>query len=50
MKTIVVPVPDALKAKLDAKRQEGFTINGYVRAVLARALAEVKVPRRRKAA
>jgi hypothetical protein len=43
MKTIVVPLPDELKAKLDAKRKEGYTITGYVRKVLAEAL---KVPRR----
>ena len=49
MKTIVVPVPDDTKAKLDVKRAEGYTINGYVRRVLAEALRDVKVPRRRAA-
>lgn len=38
MKTIVVPLPDELKAKLDAKRKEGYTIVGFVRKVLAEAL------------
>lgn len=43
---ILVPVSPRLKAKLDAKRAEGFTINGFVRATLEKALADVKVPRR----
>jgi hypothetical protein len=43
---ILVPVSPQLKAKLDAKRAEGFTINGFVRAALEKALADVKVPRR----
>ena len=46
MKTIVVPLPDNLKAKLDSKRAEGYTLNGFVRRVLAEALKDVKVPRR----
>ena len=49
MKKIVIPISPALKAKLDVKRAEGYTINGFVRKVLADALAEVKVPRRRAA-
>lgn len=49
MKTIVVPLPDDLKRKLDMKRAEGYTLNGYVRAVLAAALADVKIPRRTRA-
>jgi hypothetical protein len=50
MKTIVVPVPEETKAKLDAMRAQGYTITGYVRKVLAEALREVKVPSRRRAA
>lgn len=50
MKMIVVPLPDELKAKLDTKRAEGYSLNGYVRAVLTRALADVKLPRNRRAA
>jgi len=46
MKKIVVPVPNETKAKLDAKRKEGYTITGFVRKVLAEALRDVKVPRR----
>jgi hypothetical protein len=49
MKTIVVPVPDETKRKLDEMRRRGYTITGFVRAALASALAEVKVPRRRAA-
>ena len=49
MKNILVPVSDETKAKLDMKRAEGYTINGYVRKVLAEALRDVKVPRRRAA-
>jgi len=48
-KMIVVPISSDLKQKLDAKRAEGFTINGFVRGALEKALADVKVPRRRRA-
>ena len=44
MKTIVVPVPDETKRKLDEMRKKGYTITGYVRHALAAALANVKVP------
>ena len=47
MKTIVVPLPDALKEKLDVKRAEGYTINGFVRAVLERELADTPKPSRK---
>jgi len=50
MKTIVVPLPDETKAKLDVMRRRGYSICGYVRKVLADALADVKVPPRRRAA
>ena len=50
MKTIVVPLPDDLKRKLDAKRAEGYTINGFVRRVLTEALRDVKAPHPRRAA
>ena len=46
MKTIVVPLPDETKRKLDEMRKQGFTITGYVRRVLAEALRDVKAPRR----
>jgi hypothetical protein len=35
---IVLLLDDTLKRKLDAKRREGFTLNGYIRSVLERAL------------
>jgi hypothetical protein len=47
---ILVPVSEEIKRKLDVKRSQGFTLTGYIRAVLAEALADVKVPRRRRAA
>ena len=37
-KKIVVPLPSDLKAKLDDKRKEGYTIVGYVTKVLREAL------------
>jgi hypothetical protein len=37
-KKIVVPLPTDLKAKLDAKRKQGYTIVGYVTKVLREAL------------
>ena len=43
---ILVPVSEEIKRKLDVKRAEGYTINGFVRRVLAEALRDVKVPRR----
>lgn len=49
MKKIVVPVPDETKRKLDEMRKQGFTITGFTRKVLAEALRDVKVPRRRAA-
>jgi len=50
MKTIVVPLPDETKAKLDEMRRRGYTITGFVRQALATALADIKVPRARRAA
>ncbi len=40
MKSILLTVPDPLKAKLDALRAEGYSLNGYINAVLARELAK----------
>jgi hypothetical protein len=50
MKRILVPISEETKRKLDAKRAEGFTINGFVRATLEKALADVKAPPRRRRA
>ena len=38
MKLLTIPVEDSLKRELDKLRLEGFTINGFVRAALAKAL------------
>jgi len=40
MKSILITIPDETKAKLDALRAQGYTLNGYVRAVLERELAD----------
>jgi hypothetical protein len=40
MTEMVVHLPEALKAKLDAKRTEGYTISGFVRTVLEKELNE----------
>jgi hypothetical protein len=40
MKAIVISVPDDMKAKLDALRTQGYTLNGYIRGVLTQALAD----------
>jgi len=45
-KVIVVPISPQLKAQLDAMRARGYTINGYVRAAIALALAGERAPRR----
>lgn len=36
MKQLLIHLPDALKAKLDAKKSEGYTASGYIRALLER--------------
>lgn len=46
MKSILLTIPDPLKAKLDALRAQGYTLNGYVRAVLERELANAPTARR----
>jgi hypothetical protein len=41
MRSILLTVPDDMKMKLDAFRGEkGYSLNGYCRAAIARALAE----------
>lgn len=50
MKKILVPLSADLKARLDTKREQVYTLNGYVRRVLAEALADVKARRPRRAA
>ena len=39
MKGILLRVPTAIKVKLDRKRSEGYTVNGFINAILARELA-----------
>lgn len=38
--TIVIRIPGALKKRLDALQQQGFTIAGFTRAALEQALAQ----------
>lgn len=40
MKSILLSVPDHMKAQLDAKRAEGYSLSGFIRMVLAKALME----------
>jgi hypothetical protein len=46
MKDILLTVQDALKVKLDLKRAEGYTLKGYINAVLEKALADPPTARR----
>ena len=36
MKQLLIHLPEDLKAKLDAKRIEGYTASGFIRALLER--------------
>jgi hypothetical protein len=47
MKDILLTVPDELKVKLDLKRAEGYTLKGYINAVLERELADKPTGRRK---
>lgn len=38
MTKLLVHLPEALKAKLDAKRTEGYTASGFIRSLLEREL------------
>ena len=49
-KMLTVPLDPDLKAKLDTVKARGYTLNGFTRFVLAEALRDVKVPRRRRRA
>jgi hypothetical protein len=42
MVRILVNLPASLKAKLDAKRSEGYTASGFIRALLERKLDQEK--------
>ena len=47
MKAVLLHVPDTIKAKLDALRAEGYSLNGYINAVLERELADKPTVRRK---
>jgi hypothetical protein len=49
-KKLVLLLPRDLKARLDTVRDRGYTLNGFTRFALEKALDDVKVPRRRRAA
>lgn len=38
MTKMIVHLPEGLKAKLDAKRNEGYTASGFIRSLLEREL------------
>ena len=38
MVRMLIQVPEVLKAKLDALRDQGYTVSGYIRSVLEREL------------
>ncbi len=42
MERLVIQLPKPLKRKLDALRAKGFTISGYIRALLERELSQPK--------
>ena len=42
MKTVNIQLPVALKAKLDAIRNQGYTASGFIRALLERELSQVQ--------
>jgi hypothetical protein len=46
MRDILLTVSDELKAKLDLKRKEGFTLKGYIANVLEKELADKPKPKR----
>ncbi len=46
-KKLILSVPDVLKQKLDYMRTQGYTLNGFVSAVLERELANTPTDRRK---
>ena len=42
MTTLLIHLPVTMKAKLDALKAQGFTVSGYVRAVLEKELNSPK--------
>ena len=49
MAKLLLELPSTLKAKLMAKKDEGYTASGYIRALLERELKEDRVARKRGA-
>lgn len=45
MRSILVTVPDDMKAQLDALRGKGYSLNGYCRAAIAQVLAQEPKPK-----
>ena len=45
MKTVNIQLPAALKAKLDALRNQGYTASGFIQALLERELSQVQTGR-----
>jgi len=43
MKRVLVALPAPLKAKLDALRAQGYTVAGFIRAVLEKELNQAQV-------
>lgn len=50
MKAIILHLPDPLKAKLNGLRAQGYSMNGFIRALLERELAGKMPNKKRKAA
>lgn len=48
MTKLLVHLPEQLKAKLDAKRTEGYTASGFIRALLEREFTPPAVKRGQK--
>lgn len=48
MTKMIVHLPEDLKAKLDAKRSEGYTASGFIRALLERELNQPAAKRGQK--
>ncbi len=49
MAKLLLELPSTLKAKLMAKKDEGYTASGYIRALLERDLMKNQVVRKRDA-
>jgi len=43
MERLLIQLPTALKRKLEALRSQGYTVSGYIRAVLEKELNQAQV-------